>query len=459
MIIIQKLITSLFCQTVYMSLIATVIGSVIAILRKVMQKKNLPKYNYILWVFFVIALVFPITLPSRLSIYNYIDVGQVKLESKTDYNMESTFLNENAGEETKISEKDFWGNKSQNPVLHEKDILADIWFGITGFLLVMTVVFQCYFQKQVGNQIITEKRIVDIFERCKKKLKIKKQIKLVRPQIERKKPCTVGVFDVKILLDDEILCYGDEALTSIIMHELCHYKRKDRYVSCLIGILSKIHWFNPVISKLFTYMRADIEYATDEMSLNELGNKGFSMYCKTMGVIATENITQQERVEILGFAEKTSEVSRRIDIIFVQQDLEKRSLLLTVLTAIFALSICLVLYPSSYASSEAPKLYLKSERGQMVQLANVEQNTQNSCPTLHLKQGEKMELVVGTGNIVREISKNRIDLNKMQSHDNAFNVSADRNVFFEEKGNCLYEFGIKDKNNRDFQYQIKIIVE
>ena len=50
----------------------------------------------------------------------------------------------------------------------------------------------------------------------------------------------------------------------------------------------------------------------------------------------------------------------------------------------------------------------------------------------------------------------------MQNSSSAVNVSfktIKRNAFFEEAGEFLYQFSAIDGNNRDFQYQIKIIVE
>ena len=68
----------------------------------------------------------------------------------------------------------------------------------------------------------------------------------------------------------------------IIMHELCHYKRRDILVTWLTSIVKAIHWFNPIIYLGFNIMRSDCEAACDEMVLTKLGKEENLNYGNTI---------------------------------------------------------------------------------------------------------------------------------------------------------------------------------
>ncbi len=70
----MELISIIFYKLLYMSVIASVIGISIIAIRKLLSKYISPKIIYAMWIVFLLALVVPPFVSSRVSVYNYIDV-------------------------------------------------------------------------------------------------------------------------------------------------------------------------------------------------------------------------------------------------------------------------------------------------------------------------------------------------------------------------------------------------
>ena len=69
----------IFYDIMYMSLIATVVGIVILIIKKLFKAKLSPKIYSIFWLVFIVLLAVPIKFESSFSIYNAIpiDIGNI----------------------------------------------------------------------------------------------------------------------------------------------------------------------------------------------------------------------------------------------------------------------------------------------------------------------------------------------------------------------------------------------
>lgn len=106
------------------------------------------------------------------------------------------------------------------------------------------------------NTLTTEVRVKNIFEKCKKKLNIKRDIEIITQQIIGT-PALFGVIKPRILLTPAVSGLSDKELEYVLLHELAHYKRKDLTINYLllflqvlflqVLFLQAVHWFNPVI--------------------------------------------------------------------------------------------------------------------------------------------------------------------------------------------------------------------
>lgn len=447
--IAEKLILALFYQIMYMSIIATVIGLVIFGIRKLIVNKISPKYRYIIWGAFMLALVFPVAIPNRISIYNYIDISEIKDKGVT---FVATDLNVN---NYKDYPKIYEDRIKEDTSKHFIKVIAYIWFAICVAKLIQIIISSQILNTKIGDYEIRDERMIKILEKCKKKLKINKKIKIIKQDFV-KTPAVVGIFRVRILFTERGLKLDDIFITDIIMHELSHYKRKDAIFNIFAMIMKSIYWFNPVIRMIFKYVKKDMEFATDQMALNHLEEEEKDQYCRAiLKVVQMRNF--EEETVVLGMASYVKDLEERIDMIALVEEFEKHTKRIACLSSVIILFIWLLLYPTSYGMFGTPKLYLQSENGDKVEATLVEEE---GFPrnTIIVEPNDKLKLLMDNRKnkdyMVCEVvplkSKNSEETTKRMLKDVISGLDA---------GEYIYKFTLERKNNKTISYEIKVVVK
>ena len=449
----QKLIASFFYQIVYMSIIATVIGFVILFLRKVTHKRLSPNCHYIIWLVFVMALICPIAFPSRISIYNYFDVEKVKQSRRQvsssiwDYGSEEFKKNEIQNSFKRV-------DRNINKVFKEYStyIIPDIWFAI--FLLNLSRVIYGYvvLHRLTGNKELADERIIRILERCKRKLKIKKNIKVIEQNLI-KTPSTMTIFNVKIFLPDEILILNDIYITDILMHELSHYKRRDNILNVFIMIAECMHWINPFIGSFFKVLKSDIELATDEMAVKYLEEDEKLEYCKVILEVAQR--CKSKLKVVLGLSDDIKVLEKRVDMILMKEKFEKYSKSIMLSTISIVLSMWLILYPTSYGIFDVPRLYVKLTDGTQIEIGNKEET---EIKTIKIAETENLKLFTKGRRCEDFVAYERTNLTNQKSYIQIVNMKSSKIRHF-QLGEYLYKFTLKYGKDKSIEYEIKIIVE
>ncbi len=437
-----------------MAIIATVIGWVILKLNESLKEKLSPNANYIIWLVFLITLIFPIAIPSKVSIYNYIDISGVKyvrnekinqmieLWKKADNDSEIDYISTNHNK--------IWKNQI-------KRIIAYIWFIVFIIKFIRTMRSYTDLGRNIRSVNQIEERVILILENCKKKLKIKRNIKLIK-QEEITMPSTIGVFNVRILVTDFLLNLDDSSLENIFMHELSHYKRKDNVVNFIMLILRAVYWFNPIVKIIFKKIRTEMEYATDEMVVSTMNTTEQSNYCRIMVMVAGMiSSSKDEEPILLGLSSSAEAIEKRITMISRKKEFEKNFKVITITTSLIVLLMCFIFYPTSYGMLETPKLYLQLENGEKVEIIKAEEN-QKDINEIRLTPNSKVDLIVKGGKPNDYIFLNKIDLNTMKSIEETASMLSNEISYF-QYGEYKYEFILTYANKQSMKYAIKIIVE
>jgi len=396
-IIVQDLITSLFYQVLYISVVATVIGSAILLIRKFTYQKILAKCNYIIWAVFIIALIFPISIPSRISIYNYIDIGEVKDIEKEKINSIFEFFNTDKNNFDTLQLQEKYATVNANLILRNyllKIVIPNIWFIICVIEMIRFICSYIFFMYKIGADEVRDERIIKILEKCKNTLKIKKKIKIIKQDLITT-PSITGLLNVKILFTDTMTELDDVSINDVIMHELSHYKRKDNVLNFVFAMIKIIHWFNPLIKIIFKYIKIDIELATDEKAISKMEKDEKIGYCETIVKIAGICSTKTEKV--LGMATNVKEIETRIDMIALKEKFEKRSLLILIFTVLITVFVGLIFYPTFYGKLDIPKLYLELENSDRIKVSAHDENSALSAEPIKIKEGEKVKLLTEGG--------------------------------------------------------------
>lgn len=111
-------------------------------------------------------------------------------------------------------------------------------------------------------------KVQAVLESCKELLNIRRHIPIIY-QKHIKTPAICGVFGAKLLMPADILDRLDtEEIRYVILHELCHFKRKDTVMGVFQILLCILHWFNPLVWYGFYKMKEDREAVCDEQVLS-----------------------------------------------------------------------------------------------------------------------------------------------------------------------------------------------
>lgn len=433
-----------------MSIIATVIGLVILLLRKITHKKISPKCSYIIWLVFILALICPVSIPSRISIYNYIDVERVKHDEKEISN-DILSIEEDASD-LKQEINSNYRTINRNDLIFS---LPYIWLLIAMIKLSKAIFTYVALNKLIGNHEIEDERMIGILESCKEKLKIKKNIKLIEQDII-KTPSTMGIFNVKIFIPDEILELDEVAITDIMMHELSHYKRKDNFLNIFIIVAKCIYWFNPITNYLFKHLKIDMELATDEMAVSDMEEEEKLKYCKVIVYVAHKCNSKVEVV--LGLADEVKVIENRIDMVLMKEDFKKRARPIMIATTFIVLFMWLIFYPTSYGMFDIPRLFVELEDGSVVETTKIEKDENDAKIAITVKENENLKLITKGGRCDDFVVYSKTNLITQKSNISAIDVTAKEISCF-QKGEYIYQFTLKHGKNKNTSYAIKIIVE
>lgn len=149
------------------------------------------------------------------------------------------------------------------------EIIFLVWFIV--FLIYFTFHVFCYinFRKNLMKNIyLTNNRyLLDSFNECKEKMKIKKNITIVENDLITT-PMLIGILKPMIIFPSNISNILN--INPIIFHELTHFKRKDLFIKLIQMVILSIHWFNPIIYFFNKYLNNWCEISCDENAIKNL---------------------------------------------------------------------------------------------------------------------------------------------------------------------------------------------
>ena len=310
------------------SIIGSLLIGVVFLIRIIIKKKVNPAVIYYMWILVIVKLIVPYGPESRFSIYNAFNFERAYIYENINSNKEIKNVKENAviestdtGMDIKVSDveevsEDINKNKSlgiynnqglkenginiDSNLKEEKGFLvgkANIWFkeilfiiwliGIVGFSTYITIGY-INLKKIVKKRLDYDYENLDnILSKCLNIMKIKKKVEIIVTD-KINTPSLCGIINPKILIPENILIKSsEEEMKYIILHELCHFKRKDIPLSWVICFLKVIYWFNPIVILGLNTMNEDCETSCDSMVLSYLENDENIYYGNTIINVAS----------------------------------------------------------------------------------------------------------------------------------------------------------------------------
>lgn len=432
-------------------------GIVVLKLKKGTKEKLSPKANYVISMVFLLVLVCPIPLPSVVSIYQYIDIEEVKYT--TEQEMVEMFQLWQKGNEVSKEEKMIKSILRNHRKLWRNQLEIGIavgWLLISVRNLLKTRNIYRKITHNWDNEEVTDKRVCLILERCKKRLHIRRKIRIVK-QYRITMPATIGVFKVKILVTDLFLGLDDTSIENVFMHELSHYKRRDNIINVVILIMKAIYWFQPLFEKIFKEIRDEMEFATDGVTVKEMDLEQQRDYCNVM--IAVSNMLYyQSESAILGVSGNTQAIVERICMIGRKEKFEEKAKQIAGITFLIILLLCLFLYPTSYGMFKKPRLYIELENGEKIEAMAWNEEENIILNEIRLKPDSEIKLKIKGGKPEDYIFYNAIEQEEGNRKKGTTTLLSRKMKYF-ESGEFIYRFTMAYSKRQSADYAIKVIVE
>ncbi|MFF2176361.1 M56 family metallopeptidase [Lysinibacillus sp. NPDC058147] len=282
------------------SIMASILVVLILCVKILFRNQLNPRWQYLLWMILIVRLLLPWSLSSTYSIYSIFSysngTADTTVSSSKEHMKESTDIDNS---KLAIKEDSFATGSSQVAEENKKQsrnnanqndetfsfytILIYIW--LTGVIILgfTTIIINRRLLHLIKKQpLITDQRIVTIFENCKNSMSIQREIPLLFAG-NISSPTVVGFIKPKVLLSgvhSEVL--NEQQLRYIFHHELAHIKRRDVGVNWLMYGLLILNWFNPILWYAYSCMREDQELACDSLALTYINSEEQLAYGHTI---------------------------------------------------------------------------------------------------------------------------------------------------------------------------------
>ncbi len=239
---------SVFLALFHMSLVGTVVGLAVLLLKVILQKSKVPPTVLIwLWLVVVFRLLCPIAADSKFSAFNALEG-----------NSEITLA-------IKPLEQVIYSKTEEVPEQSTPDILTVLW--VTGVVLM------------VGKGVFD-------YWRLKRKLRfaVKKDGYF---SADVSVPFVFGILKPKIFIPH---CESETFIPHILCHEKAHIKRYDHVLKLFAYIVLAIHWFNPAVWIFYRIYEADLEHACDYCATKGLSSDAKKAYLTALVSSANKKI-------------------------------------------------------------------------------------------------------------------------------------------------------------------------
>ena len=288
---VGKIISPIFYKILYMSIIGTILGILILILTKLFDNKLSAKWKSLMWIIPLLFLIIPIQR-IEIKIHNNMPISSTIDKVENIFNRVETIEYKELNEGTyKLTEPQTVQleeiQNNENPKHDIKQIILNIiipllWLIVSTMGLLIFIIGNINLVTKVRKtKKVKDYRIKAIQRKCKRKLKINKNIE-IRSKKVNTSPCIYGIMHPKILIPEDFTEKEDEIIENVFMHELSHYKRKDMITNFILIIITSLHWFNPFVYALFKKIRQEMELATDEIALSKMDKDEKKKYGLTL---------------------------------------------------------------------------------------------------------------------------------------------------------------------------------
>jgi beta-lactamase regulating signal transducer with metallopeptidase domain len=232
-----------------------------------------PRWRYGLWLLVVIRLALPWTIPSPVSLFNFLRFPQVAAslggERATPGSPSPAAHYPTAAIQT---EQPVGGSALQPAAGGSRLSLSLYWLvGVWAAGALTLAIYLWVTHYRLARRVTMRRPLIDepmmnLLEDCKQEMGVRVPVALVESG-EVGSPSLFGFVRPRLLLPTGLAkSFSLTELRYVFLHELSHIKRRDILVGWVVTVLQILHWFNPLVWLAFHRMRVDRELACDALS-------------------------------------------------------------------------------------------------------------------------------------------------------------------------------------------------
>ena len=262
-----------------------------------------PGVRCALWILLIARLLWPVSLPSPVSIFNVIPKTPT-IRAETITTTQDAAIKAAAP------------TPSNSPTVSWTKILAVVWFAGAAFLFAIIAGNTFKLWRRIRRERpLTDSAILDLLEDCKSSMRVHTPLTVIESR-EIDAPSLHGFIRPRLLLPIGLTKnFSREELRHIFLHELAHLKRADIPLNWLATALLILHWFNPFIWLAVARMRIDRELACDALALSYSDAAQTAIYGETIIRLVEQFSRPAWAPGAVGIIENKNQIKRRIQMI------------------------------------------------------------------------------------------------------------------------------------------------
>ena len=332
-------------QLFKMSLTAAIVIVVVLLIRFLMRKFP-KKYLYLLWATVWFRLLCPVSIESKLSIFNLThkageaaqvqnaaadpdQIGNIRARMRIMANVRRHLAQMEPGSNpSHVTEAASAADKVVG--LDPKTVFMVIWVTVAVLILGYAVFHIVKLKRKLRDSREVGQGIYE------------------SPFIDS--PIAVGIVKPKIYIPTDV---SEGELKYLIEHERVHIKRGDLIFKMFAVIAVALHWFNPLAWIAFALFCRDMEMGCDEVVLERLGDGIRKSYSLSLVTMAEKNSDKAYLVMPTSFGKNSvgkTEVKMRIDNIL---HFKKSSALATAIAGVTVIGVGLACGLNAYADTDS----------------------------------------------------------------------------------------------------------
>ena len=280
------MINTLFLTVLEISLAASPIIVLFALLAPLINKRCAAKWKYWIWIILSLRLLMPfggnasvspvvIDIPSQITmpLMGHSDTESVLTSGEQ---MEVPDIPE---DEADLSTK-VW-TKRMTVDISLLDLTAVVWLlGGLVILLVHGLGYVHFKRRVIRNGVPAKDETVSReLRQLTEELQIRQKIGVMKYS-QATSPLIMGFIHPILVIPDET--YSQEELYFILKHELVHLKRHDTYYKLFLLVVNALHWFNPLVWYMRKEATVDMELSCDENVIWGMNLESRKAYVETL---------------------------------------------------------------------------------------------------------------------------------------------------------------------------------